>query len=468
MQRFLPEVESLAQHEVPAWYRDAKLGIFVHWYPSTVPAFAPLVDSPFELADRHGWAHALKHSPYAEWYQNSLSIPGSPVAEHHAQHWPGVPYDEFVRRFVDASDGWDPKPWADLFAQSGARYVVHGSKHHDGVTMWPSRMPNPFKGPGWSTRRNTVTELADAVRAHGLRFGLYYSGGLDWTFGGLPIDSFEALIRAIPQGREYAEYADGHWRELIDLVGPDVLWNDIGYPLAANGPQLIADYYNQHPDGVINDRFDVIGVRRGTAHADFVTPEFAQRSEIDLRMWETCRGIGKGFGYNALEGEEHYLSVDALVSLFVDVVAKGGNLLLNVGPTARGEIPAMQAARLAGLGWWLRTNGEAIYGTRPWVRAEGTTDTGQHVRFTTSHGDPARSSTTRSSTGTVYAIVLGTPVGDQLGLDLRPAPGAAVRLLGHGVPLEWTATDRGCTVRLPEPPAATPAVTIACSAVDAR
>lgn len=453
MDRFRPDIESLSTRSVPAWFRNAKLGIFVHWYASTVPAFAPVEDSPFELADRHGWAYALKHSPYAEWYQNSLSIPGSPVADHHAAHWPDVPYDEFVRRFVDASDGWDPQVWADLFAQSGARYVVHGSKHHDGVTLWPSRTPNPFKGPTWSTRRNTVVELADAVRARGLRFGLYYSGGLDWTFGGLPIDSFEALIRAIPQGQLYAEYADAHWRELIDLVGPDVLWNDIAYPIAANAPQLIADYYNNHPDGVVNDRFDVIGVRNGTAHADFVTPEFAQRAEIDLRMWETCRGIAKGFGYNASELDEHHLSVHALVALFVDVVAKGGNLLLNVGPTSRGEIPVLQASRVMGLGWWLRTHGEAIFDTQPWVRAEGRTRAGNEVRFT-AKGD------------SVYAIVLGTPTTDRVDLDIRPAPGATLSLLGHGVPLEWAATDGGCTVCLPEPPAATPALAIACSAVE--
>lgn len=453
MSTFTPDLESLRSHDVPRWFRDAKLGIFVHWYPATIPAFAPLTDDPFALAAEHGWERALSHSPYAEWYQNSLAIPGSPVAAHHAKHWPGVGYEEFVRRFVDAVDAWDPAPWADLFAASGARYVIGGAKHHDGVTLWPSRHPNPHRD-GWSVRRNTLVELADGVRAKGLRYGVYYSGGLDWTFGGLPIDSVPAMIAAIPQTPEYCAYADAHWREIIEMVGPDVLWNDIAYPRDADAPRLFADYYNAHPEGLVNDRFDVIGVRSGTAHADFVTPEYSSGPGPDGFAFEVCRGIGRSFGYNAWDPDEDHLSLDALVQLFVDIVADGGNLLLNVGPTATGEIPTVQADRLLGLGWWLRTNGEAIFGTTPHDPSSGSTTDGRRVRYT------------RSPDGTVFALVVGSGTTADLELDLRPAPGATVRRLGERTDLPWQPSDRGCRIALAVPPPRSPVLGFAISAVE--
>jgi alpha-L-fucosidase len=447
---YTADLDSLRAHPMPTWFSDAKFGIFVHWYPATIPAFAPLTDDPFALAAEHGWEYALSHSPYAEWYQNSLAIPGSPVAEHHAQHWPGVPYEEFVRRFAEAVEHWDPAPWADLFAGAGARYVVMGSKHHDGVTMWPSRVPNPNRAD-WTVRRNTLVELADAVKAKGLRCGVYYSGGLDWTFGGLPIDSLAAMLRAIPQTPEYCAYADAHWRELIDMLGPDVLWNDIAYPTGANGPQLFADFYNGNPDGVVNDRFDVIGVRSGTAHADFVTPEYSSGHPADGFAFEVCRGIGRSFGYNHLEQEEDYLPADDLVRLLVDIVADGGNLLLNVGPTATGEIPAVQAARLHALGWWLRRNGEAIFGTRPAERSRGETGDGTPVRYTVGSDDA------------LHAIVMGTPPERHVELDVRPAPGAEVRRHGDATTLDWEPTERGCRLMLPVPPPQGPALAFSIS-----
>ena len=118
---FAASFESLRTHEVPDWFADAKLGIFVHWTAPTIAAFAPITDSPFELAAAHGWEHALANMPYVEWYQNSMSIPGSPVALHHAANWPGVPYEELVTRFVDSAERWDPALWADAFVRAGAR-----------------------------------------------------------------------------------------------------------------------------------------------------------------------------------------------------------------------------------------------------------------------------------------------------------------------------------------------------------
>jgi alpha-L-fucosidase len=442
---YTADTESLRTHPLPAWYSDAKLGIFVHWTAATIPAYAPVTDDPFTLVARGGWELAMRESPYVEWYQNSLSIPGSSVAAHHAARWPGVPYDVFVERFRAAAELWDPAEWVDLAVQAGAGYLVFVTKHHDGVTLWPSHTPNPWHGPTWSTRRDCVGELAAACRSAGLRFGTYYSGGLDWTFGGLPIDSFEALIRAVPRTPEYARYVDAHWRELIDRYGTDVLWHDIAYPRGADGNRLTADFYNRHPDGIVNDRLDIVGVQSGRTHADIVTPEYASHDTWPERPFEVCRGIGHSFGYNAWETDGDHLDPDALVAQFVDVVAAGGNLLLNLGPTATGEVPAAQASRVAALGRFVRRNREALIGSRPWHRRTGRTADGLDVRFTARPDRP----------GTVYATVLGTPTGRDVALDVAPPPGGSVRRLGDAADVSWVpAANGGCVVTFPVPPPA--------------
>jgi alpha-L-fucosidase len=435
----------------PSWYDDAKLGIFVHWTAAAVPAFAPVGPSPFELAATEGEHAAFASTPYVEWYQNSLAIAGSPVAEHHAEHYGTASFDDFVAEFLAGVDGWEAGPWADLFARAGARYVVLVTKHHDGVCLWPTTTPNPHK-PGWHSERDLVGELASEVRAAGMRFGTYYSGGLDWTFGGTPIDSWRSLIAAIPQSPEYLAYADSHWRELIERYDPALLWNDIGYPASADLDDLFAHYYAAVPDGVVNNRFDFIRQTRGEVHCDIVTPEYSTDGTPD-RKFEVCRGIGTSFGYNREEPDDSYLDPDDLIRMFVDIVARGGNLLLNVGPTATGEIPAAQSRRLLALGWWLEVHGEAIYDTRPWSTAAATSPDGTEVRFTC-----------RPDTATVYALVLDPrPTRTVVVPSIDPATVHTVRRLGYQADLPWASdpVGGGIVVTLPEPPAATPALALA-------
>jgi alpha-L-fucosidase len=431
----MPEPSRHLGRPLPAWFDDAKFGIFVHWTAATVPAFAPVGPSPFELAATEGWEAAMARSPYVEWYQNSLSIAGSPVAEHHRATYGELPYEAFVRRFAELLERWDPEPWADLFAAAGARYVVLVTKHHDGFLLWPSATRNPHE-ERWQSERDVVGELAAAVRARGLRFGLYYSGGLDWTFGGLPMHDLPSSIAAIPQTPEYLAYADAHWRELIDRYEPDVLWNDIGYPASADVDALFDEYYERVPHGVVNDRFDFLGVHAGTAHADFTTPEYTTAHESGRRKWESTRGFGPSFGFNREEQEGDLLSADEVVRLVAEVVAGGGNLLLNVGPAADGTVPWHQATRLLAAGWWLRDNGPAVYATRAGPPGTATTD-GLPIVFTAS--DDAR-----------YAIVLGTPVGDRVAVPgLEVDDDAVVELLGHGGPLRWERAGAAVSVELP-------------------
>lgn len=425
--------EVLRRHTAPPWFDDAKLGIFVHWGLFAVPAWAPVQAEPGVHADADAMARG--DNAYAEWYENSMRIAGSPTAEYHAATYGDAPYADFKAPFESMLETWDPAPWADLFRRAGAGYVVLTTKHHDGYLLWPSARPNPHRDR-WQSERDVVGDLADAVRAAGLRYGLYYSGGFDWTFEPGPIDSVAALIATMPTSDEYAEYVDGHFRELVERYRPSVLWNDIGMPTDDGLSALLVDYLTAVPDGTVNDRFLTMAGRRAPAaerhyRSDFATPEYASFDTAKRFKWETCRGIGASFGFNRAETEEHHLAVDELIRSFVDIVAKGGNLLLNVGPTGDGEIPELQASRLRALGAWLDVNGEAIRGTRPWTR----TSDGADVRFT-------------QAGGAVYALVGTTPAaGSSLRIADVPDLGP-VELLGHG-PVATTWDGGGLTVEWP-------------------
>ncbi|HVN84972.1 MAG TPA: alpha-L-fucosidase [Candidatus Binatia bacterium] len=438
--RYQPTLESLGTHPLPDWFHDAKFGIFVHWTVSSIPAFAPPNKQGIgevDLGNAEQVAWMFKNTPYAEWYWNSINIDGSPAQRHHRETYGAdYPYDNFVPQFMQLARGCDLDAWADLFARAGARYVVFVTKHHDGVLLWPSAHPNPHRR-GWQAERDFVGELTRAVRARGLRMGLYYSGGIDWTFHGLPIHNLETFLSSIPQSENYAGYADAHWRELIERYEPEVLWNDIGYPEKADAARLFADYYNRTPDGVVNNRFQ-LGAGEGGQHCDFVTPEYAVLDRIIDKKWESTRGIGGSFGFNRAEPEDCLLSAEEIVHMIADVASKNGNLLLNVGPTANGIVPWAQASRLLAVGEWLRRNGEAIYGTRPWRRPDGRTAEDAAVRFT-------------KRGGYLYAIVLAQPRGsDEVVFnDLSFESSMEVRLLGYGAALRWQPRDAGVAITLP-------------------
>ncbi|MFW5740414.1 MAG: alpha-L-fucosidase, partial [Myxococcota bacterium] len=360
--------DSLRSHPVPDWYHDAKLGIMVHWGLYSVPAWAPLTGEFDEVVMQpDGWKTWFRENPYAEWYANTIRIDGSPSREHHLTTWGATfAYDAFAPMFEQSSAQWDAAAWAATFADAGARYVVFVSKHHDGYCLWPTSVDNPNGGPGAAVR-DYAGELADATRAEGMHFALYYSGGIDWTFEDAVIEDLADLVTATPQSQAYIEYANAHWRELIERYRPSYLWNDIGYPSDAGTQELIAWYYNTVPEGLINDRFNHWELK----HFDVETEEYTESPDIRDQKWETVRGMGFSFGYNQNDTEATTIGSDALIDLLVDVVSKNGNMLLNVGPDAAGEIPAVQLSRLEALGQWLGVHGEAIYGTRPWTRAEG-------------------------------------------------------------------------------------------------
>lgn len=392
-------VRRVRRHRAPAWWRHAKLGIFVHWTPASVPAFAPVGAEMAELLGRRD-PHALAWSPYAEWYQNSLAFPESPVAAHHAATYGDRPYEDFIADFEAGLAGWDPEDWAGRFAAAGARYVVLVTKHHDGYCLWPTRVANPNR-VHHHCDRDLVGELADAVRSRGMRFGVYYSGGLDWTFNDHRLGAFSDLLLAQPRG-DYPAYAEAQVRELIDRYRPSVLWNDISWPAPAGRlASLLADYYAAVPDGVVNDRFmpssallRLATTRLGRAALDraaaagaraeqglvpprpplydFRTPEYTAFDDVRSEPWECVRGMDRSFGHNQASGEHDFLSRRDLLWSLVDVTAKGGNLLLNVGPRGiDARIPDRQQVRLDWLGSFTAATGDALYATAPWWAAGG-------------------------------------------------------------------------------------------------
>ncbi len=398
---------------VPPWFDDAKLGVFLHWGLYSVPAWAPREpDIQTTLVER-GPRYLLANNPYAEWYLNSMAIPGSPTARHHAEVWGGAPYEAFRGPFEAASAGADLGALADLGRRAGARYMVLTTKHHEGYCLWPSATPHPTMG-AYHSPRDLVGELTAEVRAAGMRMGLYYSTGYDWPVNGAALDRAASALLTVPQSPAYARFVDAHWRELIDRYRPSILWSDIGAPADLDLEALFTDYRNTVTDGVVNDRWvqgrlpggrvgewalraALAGVEaawrllprgwkslKAASHpdGDFTTPEYASPEGIPPRKWEATRGVGHSFGANHNEPASDVISGTELVRLLVDVVARNGNLLIGVGPGPDGVVPATQTAPLEGLGRWLRTNGSAIYDTRPWLTPATSTSEGTEVRFT--------------------------------------------------------------------------------------
>jgi alpha-L-fucosidase len=423
-----PTLDSLNRHPLPEWYADAKLGIFVHWGLYSVPGWAPLTHPNHDFRTQD----YIMNNPYAEWYYNSMRIDGSPTQAYHREHY-GANYNyyNFAPIFDQDIQKWNPEKWAQIFHDAGARYVVLTTKHHDGFTLWPSSTPNPFlPADRQHATRDIVGELAAAVRQDGMRMGLYYSGGYDWTFVHGPIKSKEDYQKVKPESEAYGKYVDAQMSELIKRYHPAVLWNDIDYPESGHPLEIMADFYNTVPDGVIDDRF-------GVPHSDFKSPEYQTLDKISPFKWEECRGLGRSFGYNRAEGEAETIAPDKLIYLLVDIVSKNGNLLLDVGPEADGTIPPVQMERLRALGAWLRQNGEAIYGTHPWTHADGVTADGLGIRFTEKDSD-------------VYATLLGKPQSRVITVkSISPAAGTRIFLLGDRKPLAWSQQGGDIRVNLP-------------------
>jgi alpha-L-fucosidase len=400
MVHFDPTIESLERHALPTWFEDAKFGIFIHWGLYSVPAFAP-----FGPNQNPGAPDMMRENPYSEWYENTLKFPDSETTQYHRENYGDASYADFRVAFESGAAAFSAQKWAEVFRDSGARYVTLVTKHHDGYLLWPSKHNNPYR-EDWQSKIDIVGQIANATRDAGMRFGAYYSGGLDWTFNPTRVDNIKSMIETIPRDDAYDQYCFDHYYDLIERYQPDYLWNDIGYPTTASMLQLFAHFYNSNPEGLVNDRWlaareffsgtaEDVGERLRTLfsyfkqhrlpppqHYDVITPEYSPSNTVLDKKWETTRGIGFSFAHNRMESDAQLMSAQAIIHLLINCVAKGGNLLLNVGPRSDGTLCPMQVDRLRKVGVWLRNNGEAIYGTRVWHTQDATTTDGRAACFT--------------------------------------------------------------------------------------
>ncbi|GAB4564014.1 MAG: alpha-L-fucosidase [Anaerolineae bacterium] len=317
------------------WYHD-RFGMFIHW-------------GLYALAARH------------EWVKNRERIP-----------------DEVYQKYFDHfnPDLYDPREWARVAREAGMKYFVITTKHHEGFCLWDSKYTD-YKATNTPYGKDLLRPMVEAFREEGLRVGFYYSL-IDWHHPEFPVDRHHPM-RDDPVYREqnkhrdvrkYAEYLHAQVRELLTEFGQiDLIFFDFSYP-GEDGKgrddwqseKLLAMVRELQPKILVNDRLDLLDVPGGW---DYRTPEQVVVQEWPKLngkpvLWETCQTFSGSWGYH--RDEATWKSVEQLVQLLIDTVSKGGNLLLNVGPTARGTFDDRAMERLKGIGEWMRYHSRSIYG----------------------------------------------------------------------------------------------------------
>ncbi len=405
---YQPTWESIDSRPIPQWYDDAKFGIFIHWGVYSVPAWGP-------------------KGSYSEWYWHYMNDPKHPTYKYHRENWPELShYQDFAPMFK--AELFNPDQWADIFARSGAKYVVLTSKHHEGFCLWPSAESWNWNSVDIGPHRDLCGDLTKSVKAKGLKMGFYYSF-YEW---------YNPLYRS-----DVKRYVDQHMlpqlKDLVTRYEPSIVWPDGEWEHPSStwrSAEFLAWLYNESPvkdEVVVDDRW---GSDCRGKHGGFYTTEYGRHAGEgvgkDSRKWEECRGMGGSFGYNRNEDLSDYRTATEMIHLLVDIVSKGGNLLLDIGPTADGRIPVIMEQRLIEIGDWLKVNGEAIYGTRPWrVASEG------DVWYT-------------AKDGAVYAIAKRWP-GKELALAApKSSNSATVTMLGVAQPLKWKGRDGKLIIEVPQ------------------
>ncbi len=335
-----PNWASIGQRPLPAWFNEAKFGIFVVWGPYSVPAW--------------------KDRGYAEWYGNRMNRQGSATWKFHRRvYGEDFRYEDFVPMFK--AELWDPESWCELFAKSGAKYVVTTANYHDGFAMYPTEYARFNETDKWNSvergpKRDIIGELNAAGEKHGLKMGIYYSL-YEWYH---PL-----WKRQETQGRYVTEHLHPKFKEVVTKYKPWFIFLDGEWSADYKfwrSEELAAWLYNESPcrDYVIaNDRW---GKCRGV-HGDVFESEYGGGDSCSPDYpWQEDRGMGRSYGYNRAENIEDYDSAATLIQMLVRCTANGGNYLLCVGPTGDGRIPVIMQQRLVEIGEWLKIHGPAIYG----------------------------------------------------------------------------------------------------------
>ena len=456
---FRPDWESLQTYKVPEWYKDAKFGIFIHWGVYSVPAFG------------------------SEWYPRLMYLQGSDEYKHHVAAYgtqDKFGYKDFIPLFK--AEKYDPAAWARLFKESGAKYVVPVFEHHDGFAMYDNGLSD-WTAVKMGPHRDLWGDLAKAVRAEGLHLGA--------SSHRVEHDFFLGVGRTIPSDvndpKYAAFYGPAHrwveninntplsddftfvsqaWTddwlarsaEIVEKYHPDIMYFDwwIGQPsVRENLTRFASFYYNQslkrgdavgvinYKDYAMQEQSGVLDIERG------------QLSGIRPLYWQTDTSISnKSWGY--IENDT-FKSPEFIIHQLIDIVSKNGNLLLNIGPRSDGTIPQAVQKVLLEVGEWLKVNGEAIYGTRPWkIFGEGPTKvTEGSFHDTDTHAYTAEDFRFTKKGEVLYAIELGDPASGEavihsLNAALGQARVASVAQLGSDTKLAFEQRDDGLHIHLPE------------------
>ncbi len=454
---FRPDWESLQRYEVPEWYKDAKFGIFIHWGVYSVPAFG------------------------SEWYPRNMYQLGSDEYKYHIATY-GPPdkfgYKDFIPMFK--AEHFDAKVWAQLFKKAGAKYVVPVAEHHDGFAIYDSGLSD-WTAAKMGPHRDVIGELAKAVRTEGLYFGVsshrvehnfflgvgrslasdvndpqyaaFYGPAHTWLMspGGTPLNNDFTYVSSA-----WADDWLARGAELIEKYHPDIVYFDwwIGQPsIRPNLTRFAAFYYNrslQYGDhvGVINYKDSAM-----QEHSAVLDVERGQLGDVRPLYWQTDTSVGnKSWGYIK---DDTFKSPEFIVHQLIDIVSKNGNLLLNIGPRSDGTVPEEVQRVLFKIGAWLNVNGEAIYGTRPWIiYGEGPTRVaaGSFHDFETANYTPEDFRFTTKG-DVLYAIGLGWPNnGEAVIRSLAETVGGehvrSVDLVGGDPKLQFDQRSDGLHVRL--------------------
>ena len=441
--KWKPSGASLDRHEAPEWFEDFKFGMFIDW----------------GLWSVGGWAvKREKGAMYPDWYEYRLDY-DSIAEQYHDMNW-GKDFErDDLIPFFKASN-YQPDKLIDIAVEAGMKYVVPFCKHHSGFCLWPSSYTH--RDAGDRLGKDLVKPLVDNCRTKGLKFGVYFSTD-EWEY---PVFDKQGNIvqrkwagKYVPYEPRLETWASGkiavkdfakHYIipqavEFIDNYDPDILWFDGEWdtPVELLGSYEIAAYFYNQAEGrkevAVNDRYGLeTGKYLRSYRGDIYTSEYGTTDGAGSltgshHVWEEDRGISQSFGFNWQDTDENVISSKNFVDMFVDIVSKGGNLLLIVNLDAQGALPEVQEKRLKDIGKWLKVNGEGIYFTR----AYATTSEG-NVRYT-------RSKDNR----TVFAISLEWP-GNQLKLNaVRPADKSSIYMLGYDEPLKWRYQNGITTITLP-------------------
>jgi alpha-L-fucosidase len=326
------QTETKSQHDSRmAWWRDAKFGMFIHWGVYSVPA---------------GYYHDQPVGGIGEWIMHNGKIP---MAE----------YQQYARQFNPT--GFNADAWVQAAKNAGMKYMVITAKHHDGFAMfdtqaspWGITQATPFG-------RDPLQELAVACRKQGIKLGFYYSQAQDWNNGGAAAGGKWDPAQQHNMNDYIDRIAVPQVKELLSNYGyaPAIIWWDTPVNMNPERAQKLYDAVKElRPDIIMNNRLG------GGFKGDTATPEqFIPPGGYPGRDWETCMTMNDTWGFK--RDDNNWKSADTLIRNLCDIASKGGNYLLNVGPTSEGLMPQPSLDRLAEIGAWMKVNGEAIYDTSP-------------------------------------------------------------------------------------------------------